>query len=224
MRMSTPHRTPLLTAAMLAGLALVGSAHADDASSAQYRLSGAFTTGFQTANNDMRSAQYTLVSALGEAFSGLEAPSSTHYRVHSGYDAPPAAPDPGPEPTPELTIEQLVAGNGTLTVFFNGSAFPEGTQFTFTCQPPAPDAPLSVTGTASPITLSGLVNGTQYTCTLSTGDSVSPGTPGTPTDELPPIPIPTLSGIAMTLMALLLALIGSTYGNRPLRGPVRPQG
>lgn len=222
MRMSAPHRTPLLTAAMLAGLALVGSAHADDASSAQYRLSGAFTTGFQTANNDMRSAQYTLVSALGEAFSGLEAPSSTHYRVQSGHTAGPATPDPAP--TPELTIERLVPGNGTLTVFFNGSAFPEGTQFTFTCQPPAPDAPLSVTGTASPITLSGLVNGTQYTCTLSTGDSVSPGTPGTPTDELRPIPIPTLSGIAMTLMALLLALIGSTYGNRPLRGPVRPQG
>lgn len=73
---------------------------------------------------------------------------------------------PNPEPNPP-TITGLVAGNGQIAVSFTpGSANGSGSiiEHGATCKPASGNGNGN-SGTSSPIVVSGLLNGTEYTCT-----------------------------------------------------------
>jgi hypothetical protein len=98
------------------------------------------------------------------------------------YDTPPAAPVPG----------TVTMGNGTATLNFTPGSTGGSpvTGYTATCNPGA----ISVTGSASPIVVSGLTNGITYSCSVTAANAfgtsapaaisnVTPGTvPGIPSN------------------------------------------
>jgi hypothetical protein len=89
------------------------------------------------------------------------------------YATPPGAP----------TIGTATAGNGQATVSFTAPASTGGsaiTSYKATC------GTQSVSGTASPITVTGLSNGTSYTCTVTASNAVGVSAPSAASNSVTP--------------------------------------
>ena len=89
---------------------------------------------------------------------------SSAWSALSGSVTPTAAPILPAAPS----ISSVVAGNANVKVTFNAGALGSGTLVRYT----ASCGSISVTGNASPITVTGLTNGTAYTCRVQTTSSV----------------------------------------------------
>ncbi len=85
------------------------------------------------------------------------------------------------------TISSVTAGNGAVTVAFNPGALGSGTLVRYT----ASCGSVSVNGSASPIVVTGLTNGTAYTCRVQTTSSAGTGAwsaaSASVTPTLPPV-------------------------------------
>ncbi|AVP96254.1 hypothetical protein C7S18_03185 [Ahniella affigens] len=80
-------------------------------------------------------------------------------------------------------------GNAEALISFTPPASDGGspiTQYTVTCSPGA----VTVTGDASPILVSGLINGTSHTCTVSATNAVGAGPASVPTNSFIPATVP----------------------------------
>ncbi len=115
------------------------------------------------------------------------------------------------ETPPPPTIGLVTPGNGSLTVSFTPND--AGTnEYTATCTPDGGGTPVSNTGSGSPITVSGLANEVNYSCTVAvagyTGVSDSASAAGTPRAPAEPQPIPTLGLLGQWLISLLLGGLG----------------
>ncbi len=121
-----------------------------------------------------------------------------------------------PAATPSApTITAVTAGdtNGSVTfsapTSYGGSAI---TGYTATCTSSNGGTSGSLTGSASPLTVTGLTNGKTYTCTVlatnSFGNSPSSTASSTFVPNAAPAAIPTLGEWAMIFMASLMAMIG----------------
>jgi hypothetical protein len=89
------------------------------------------------------------------------------------YATPPGAP----------TIGTATAGNGQATVSFTAPASTGGsaiTSYKATC------GSQSVSGTASPITVTGLSNGTSYTCTVTASNAIGVSAPSAASNSVTP--------------------------------------
>jgi hypothetical protein len=91
---------------------------------------------------------------------------------------------------PAPTIGSAVAGNAQATVSFTAPVSNGGaaiTSYTVTSIPGG----ITATGTASPITVSGLTNGTSYTFTVTATNSVGAGAASAATNSVTPVsPVP----------------------------------
>lgn len=121
------------------------------------------------------------------------------------------------------TIGSATPGNSQATISFTAPVSNGGspiTSYTVTCNPGA----FSAGGPGSPITVTGLSNGTTYSCSVTATNAIGTSAPSgsvivTPTGAAPPppppppgpaTPIPTLSEWAMIVLTLLVALFGIT--------------
>jgi hypothetical protein len=81
---------------------------------------------------------------------------------------------------------QAIAGDGSITVTFeapyNAALVPPITSYTVTC------GPFIVSGASSPITVTGLTNGTPYTCTVHATNSRGTGPESNETPSVTPEP------------------------------------
>jgi|GEM_PF-2020820 len=83
----------------------------------------------------------------------------------------PVTPTASPTLPAAPAISSVVAGNAAVTVAFNPGALGSGTLVRYT----ASCGSASVNGSASPIVVTGLTNGTAYTCRVQTTSSVGSG-------------------------------------------------
>ena len=86
------------------------------------------------------------------------------------------------------TISSVTAGNGAVTVAFAPGALGSGTLVRYT----ASCGSVSVNGSASPIVVTGLTNGTAYTCRVQTTSSVGTGAWSAASASVTPTPPPVL--------------------------------
>ena len=139
-------------------------------------------------------------TADGTINSSVYIPTSTHPSYPSGYITDSASnfattgmawidPDTQTPPTQEVpgapTAVTATAGAGAATVSFTPPASNGGaaiTGYTVTAMP----GNITTTGTGSPITVSGLTNGTSYTFTVKATNSVGTGPESTPSNAVTP--------------------------------------
>jgi hypothetical protein len=185
-------------------------------------ISGAtvvFTLGNQSCNgvtNAQGTATCTLTvpSAAGltlaASFAGnaqdVPAADSERFFVVAAAPTPPGAP----------TIGTATAGNGQASVSFTAPASDGGspiTGYTVACTPVGGGATVTATGTGSPVIVSGLINGTAYTCTVSAINAAGTGPASGASNVVTPAgvtavstPIPTLNELALIILATLLGL------------------
>ena len=120
------------------------------------------------------------------------------------------------------TITSTLAGNQQITLAFTSGTGGPADSYTATCTSNNGGATGIVTAASSPIIVTGLTNGKNYTCQLTatntTGTStastasgpVIPAIPPTPSPE----PIPTLSEWAKISMMFLMIVTVGWYGRR----------
>ncbi len=104
-------------------------------------------------------------------FTGSVRASNTAGNVDQAFSITIAAVVPGAP-----VLNSLSAGNGSATAGFSVPASNGGAaviDYTVSCTP----GPITSTGGASPIVVSGLANGTQYSCSVSARNSVGSGAP-----------------------------------------------
>ena len=80
------------------------------------------------------------------------------------------------------TLQRAVGGNGSMKLFFLPPTETGGqviVSYTVTCTPTNGGTAVSATGTASPITVTGLTNRTLYTCSLHASNTAGSGTQST---------------------------------------------
>jgi hypothetical protein len=153
------------------------------------------------------SAPLTLSASFGGNAQFTPASDSELFRaVAAAAGTPPGAP----------TIGTATAGDGNVIVSFTAPASNGGspiTGYTVTCTPLGGGAAVTATGTGSPITVSGLVNGMAYTCTVSAANAAGTGPASGASNVVTPAgvtavstPIPTLSELALIILATLLGL------------------
>ena len=99
------------------------------------------------------------------------------------------------------TIGAAVAGNGTADVTFTAPSFNGGsaiTGYTVTSTP----AGITGTGTVSPITVSGLTNGTSYTFTVTAANSAGSSSASSSSNSVTPSSGPTVPGAPTAVSAV----------------------
>jgi len=97
----------------------------------------------------------------------------------------------GPATVPGApTIGTAIAGDSQITVSFTPPTSDGGspiTGYVVACTPIAGGTTVTATGTASPITVTGLTNGVAYSCTVSAINSVGTGPPSAASNVVTPI-------------------------------------
>ncbi|GES43112.1 hypothetical protein RsS62_23640 [Rhizobium dioscoreae] len=113
------------------------------------------------------------------------------------------------------TISSVTAGNGQATVAFTPPASNGGaaiTSYTVTSNP----AGLTASGSGSPLTVTGLTNGTSYTFTVTATNASGTGAASASSSSVTPVAAPTAGAVSMTVAAnssanpVTLALSGGT--------------
>lgn len=105
----------------------------------------------------------------------------------------------------------VMGGAGAAVISFtppvsNGGA--AVTQYTATCQP----GNLTASAATSPITISNLLPGQTYSCTVTATNSVGTGPPSIAASiSVPVLMVPTVAGWSLALLGLLVSLIGVVY-------------
>ena len=98
-------------------------------------------------------------------------------------------------PFPPTTVT-AVPGNALAIVSFSG-AFDNGSPITGYTATSSPDGKTG-TGTSSPITVTGLTNGSQYSFTVTATNNVGTGMPSIYSNSVTPTPVPAPSGLSAT--------------------------
>lgn len=117
------------------------------------------------------------------------------------------------------TIGTATGGSGAATVTYTAAAT-GGTATTFT----ATSSPGSLTGTgASPITISGLTNGTSYTFTVTASNSTGTSPASSASNSVTPVSLGDMDPIAMvelssTTGSVTFSSIPATYTHLQIRG------
>jgi hypothetical protein len=124
------------------------------------------------------------------------------------------------------TIGTATGGSGAATVTYTAAAT-GGTATTFT----ATSTPGSITGTgASPITISGLTNGTAYSFTVTASNSTGTSPASSASNQVTPVNLGDMDPIAMVEVGsagaatIEFASIPSTYTHLQIRGIARKNG
>ena len=151
-------------------------------------------------------AGLTLAASFAGNAQDMPAADSERFFVVAAALTPPGAP----------TIGTATAGNGQASVSFTAPASDGGspiTSYTVACTPVGGGAAVTATGTGSPIIVTGLMSGTTYTCTVSAINAVGTGPASGVSNAVTPAavtavstPIPTLSELALIILATLLGL------------------
>jgi uncharacterized protein (TIGR03437 family) len=113
---------------------------------------------------------------------------------------------PGPPLNPSAT-----GRNGSATVTFSPPATDGGaaiTGYVVTCNPGA----FSANGTSSPITVTDLMNGTAYTCTVAAINAAGRGQAATISSAVTPVPFTPVNGASFNAGALAPGAFGSLLG------------
>ncbi|MEZ5608572.1 MAG: fibronectin type III domain-containing protein [Burkholderiaceae bacterium] len=123
---------------------------------------------------------------------------------------------PGAPLAPSITQGQ--AGDGRLTLTIAPPAVPPAnpiTGYDVTCAPLGPGAAVSVSNAASPVTLTGLTNGTPYDCTARARNALGAGPAAEAAQYFTPqaaaggvAAVPTMAEWALELLALVCAALG----------------
>jgi uncharacterized protein (TIGR03437 family) len=116
------------------------------------------------------------------------------------YNTPPAAP----------AIGIASAGNGSASVTFTAPAGTGGsaiTGYNVTCSP----GNISASGSASPITVTGLTNGTAYTCSVTASNAVGTSAPSAASNLVTP-PFSVVNAASYVANGLTPGFIGTLFG------------
>lgn len=129
---------------------------------------------------------------------------------------------PGVPLAPSITEGQ--AGDGRVTLIIEPPTAPPASPITgydVTCTPLGPGAAVSVSNAASPVTLTGLTNGTPYDCTARARNALGAGPAAAAAQYLTPqaaagnvAAVPTLSQWSLALLALACATLALRYARR----------
>jgi len=159
-------------------------------------------------------ASLTLVASFAGNAQDLPATDSEPFFVAAAALTPPGAP----------TIGTATASTGQVSVSFTAPASDGGSPITgyiVACTPVGGGAAVTATGTGSPIIVTGLLNGTTYTCTVSAINAVGTGAASGLSNAVTPVavtavstPIPTLSELALIVLATLLGLSAMGFMRR----------
>jgi hypothetical protein len=136
-----------------------------------------------------------------------------------GAGSPPGAP----------TIGSASAEDDRITVTFTPPASDGGspiTSYAVSCTPIGGGAPVSATGSGSPITVFGLTDGVTYTCTVSATNGAGPGAASAASNQATPFaapsvaqqPIPALTRSGEIVLVALLVLLAGMALRRRERG------
>ena len=108
------------------------------------------------------------------------------------------------------TIGAATPGNGQATIAFTAPAANGGsaiTGYTVTCTSSALGQSTSATGTTSPITVIGLLNGTSYLCSVVANNSTGSGASSAAVAvNLPPLEVPLTTAPLQSVLLALLAV------------------
>jgi len=108
------------------------------------------------------------------------------------------------------TIGTATPGNGQATIAFTAPASNGGspiTSYTATCTAAGAAHTVSATGTTSPITVSGLIGGVTYICTVAaTNAAGSSAASATVAVAVPAIPVPLSNSVLVSLLLSCAAL------------------
>lgn len=110
---------------------------------------------------------------------------------------PPPPPPPPPVPPGAPTIDSAVPGSGQATISFTPPASTGGspiTSYTVTCNPGA----IAASAAASPITVTGLTNGTPYSCSVVATNVAGSGPPSSAASVTPAAVVTSVSGASPT--------------------------
>jgi hypothetical protein len=105
------------------------------------------------------------------------------------------------------TIGTATAGNATASVAFTAPASNGGspiTSYTVTSNPGG----ITATGPASPISVTGLTNGTAYTFTVTATNAVGTGAASAPSNAVTPVTVPTVTTAAQSAVTSTSATLG----------------
>lgn len=201
MRMPTKRRIGYLATALslLAAYGTTTPARAEVSASPSFRLSGGVLSSFTSVDQDARSASLRLQPRQGPGFHG-SASLPGRYTLQSGY-----LPLSSPPPT-ALRIDRLSGGPSLLRAQYSSPGLPAGTTVTLTCTPLGGGPSHAVSGTASPLVLTGLQDGQPYSCVLSGLAFTSAAVTATAGASVQPIPA--LTTWASIALAGLLAMSG----------------
>lgn len=197
---------PHLGLSLIAGalLSLASPTTEAQTPSPPYRLSGAVMQDFSSVPHDAASPSYRVSSRPGTAFHS-PASRSTTWVLESGH--PPLILAASGGPPAGLSLDDLRGTPGALSARFSAPGLAPGATITLSCTANSDGQTHSVSGTQSPLLLSGLTDGERYTCVLTGGGLTSAAVSGQAGAPSGVHAIPSLSAAGSAALALLLALV-----------------